>query len=78
MTTPFGATSVNEADTARRTIEFSLNPAQEKEWEAFDAWSVTYFAKHSLRLFKRIMTEEQVRENYRSPVTKRGDYRGHP
>ena len=32
-------------------------------------------AKNSYRLFKAIKTEEQIRENYRSPVQKKGDYR---
>ena len=61
----------------RKTLEFTPNPELEEEWQSFDAWAIEYFTKHSLRLFKRIMTEEQVREDHRSPVTKKGDYRGH-
>ena len=75
VTTPFGASSFNEAEATRKTLEFSLSPEQEKEWQAFDAWAIEYFVKHSFRLFKRIMTEDQVREAYRSPVTKKGDYK---
>ena len=32
-------------------------------------------AQNSYRLFKAIKTEEQIRENYRSPMQKKGDYR---
>ena len=56
-------------------MEFSLSAEQEKEWAAFDDWAVSYLAKNSYRLFKAIKTEEQIRENYRSPVQKKGDYR---
>ena len=76
VTTPFGATSFSEAEAGgRRTLEFSLSPEQEKEWLAFDEWAVEYLVKHSFRLFKAIRTEAQIRENYRSPVQKKGDYR---
>ena len=77
VSTPFGASSFgNDAEATRKTLEFSLSPEQEKEWQAFDAWAIAMFAQHSFRLFKKIMTEDQVREAYRSPVTKKGDYRG--
>ena len=75
VTTPFGATSFSEGEGGRKTLEFSLSPEQEKEWQAFDAWAISHLAKHSLRLFKALKTKEQIRENYRSPVQKKGDYR---
>ena len=75
VTAPFGASSFNEAEATRKTLEFHLSPEDEKEWLAFDAWAIQMFAQHSFRLFKRIMTEDQVRESYRSPVTKKGDYK---
>ena len=75
ISTPFGASSFNSEDTTRKTIEFSLSPEQEKSWDAFDTYILGYLAKHSYRLFKRIMTEDQVKENYRSPVSRKGDYR---
>ena len=75
VTTPFGASSFNDAEATRQTLEFSLSPEQEKQWQAFDAWALEYFGQHSFRLFKRIMTEDQMKEAYRSPVTKKGDYR---
>jgi hypothetical protein len=75
VTTPFGATSFTEGEGGRKTLEFSLSPEQEKQWQAFDEWAVGYLVKHSFRLFKALKTEEQIRENYRSPVQKKGDYR---
>jgi hypothetical protein len=75
VTTPFGATSFTEGEGGRKTLEFSLSPEQEKEWQAFDDAAVEYLVKHSFRLFKALKTEAQIRENYRSPVSKKGDYR---
>ena len=75
VTTPFGASSFAGEEGGRKTLEFSLSAEQEKEWQAFDAWAVSYLAQNSYRLFKAIKTEEQIRENYRSPVQKKGDYR---
>jgi hypothetical protein len=77
VTTPFGATSYNEGEGGRKTVEFSLTPEQDKAWLAFDHWAVEYLAKHSFRLFKKILTEDAVRENYRSPVTRKEGYRPH-
>ena len=75
VTTPFGASAFNaEADTSRKTLEISIGTEAEKQWDAFDAYAIGYLAKHSFRLFKRVMTEDQVRENYRSPVSRKGDY----
>ena len=75
VTTPFGANSFTEGEGGRKTLEFSLSPEEEKRWLAFDQWAVNYLVKHSFRLFKVIKTEEQIRENYRSPMQKKGDYR---
>jgi hypothetical protein len=75
VTTPFGASSFAGEEGGRKTLEFSLSAEQEKEWAAFDELTVSYLAKNSYRLFKAIKTEEQIRENYRSPVQKKGDYR---
>ena len=75
VTSPFGATSFTEGEGGRKTLEFSLSTEQEQSWQAFDAWAIAYLAQNSYRLFKAIKTEEQIRENYRSPVQKKGDYR---
>ena len=75
VTTPFGATSFTQEEGGRKTLEFTLTDAQATEWGAFDNWAVSYLAKNSYRLFKAIRTEDQIRENYRSPMQQKGDYR---
>ena len=75
VTSPFGATSFSEGEGGRKTLDFSLSADQELSWQTFDDWAIDYLTKHSFRLFKAIKTEAQIRENYRSPVQKKGDYR---
>ena len=77
VSSPFGATSFNEEATSRKTIEFNLTPEQEEQFQQFDEWAIAYLSEHSERLLKKKLTPEQVREGYRSPVTKKGSYRGH-
>ena len=67
---PFGATAYNDEATSRKTIEFNLTPEQEEEFKRFDEWAVSYLSEHSERLFKKSLTSDQVREGYKSPVTK--------
>ena len=77
VSTPFGATSFNDEATSRKTIEFNLTPEQEAQFQEFDEWAIGYLAAQSERLFKKKLTPDQIREGYRSPVTKKGSYRGH-
>ena len=77
VSTPFGATSFNDEATSRKTIEFNLTEEQEEQFKRFDEWAIGYLSEHSERLFKKKLTPDQVREGYRSPVTKKGSYRGH-
>ena len=77
VTTPFGATAFNDETTSRKTIEFNLTPELEEQFQQFDEWAINYLSDHSERVFKKKLTPDQVREGYRSPVTKKGSYRGH-
>jgi len=79
VSSPFGATSFNdEANaTSRRTIEFNLTPEQEEIFQAFDNWACSYLSENSERIFRKALSIDQIREGYRSPVTKKGSYRGH-
>ncbi len=77
LSTPFGATSFNDEATTRKTIEFNLSPEQEDFFQRFDEWAVGYLSEHSERLFRKKLSPDQVREGYRSPVTKKAGYRGH-
>jgi hypothetical protein len=74
LTSPFGASSFNDENTVRKTIEFRLPGATVDFWDGFDAWAVTYITCNSNRLFGKPLTIEQVREGYKPCVTRRGNY----
>ena len=75
--TPFGATSWGDEATTRKTIEFNLTPEQEAKFDEITKWAHEYLAKHSERLFRKSMTDEQVADTFRPPVTKKGDFHPH-
>ena len=75
--TPFGATSFNDEAATRKTIEFTLSPDQETKFQDFDKWAIAYLSKNSDRIFKKSLTQEQIKDLYKSPVTKRGDFPPH-
>jgi hypothetical protein len=74
LTTPFGASSFGEEQTQRKTIEFRLPPQWVEHFQSFDAWAIVYLTEHSERLFKKLLTTEQVTEMYKPTVTQRGSY----
>jgi hypothetical protein len=71
---PFRATSYGDDASSRQTIEFKMTDEQQKHWEAFDTWAITYLSTHSERIFKKQLTQDQLRESYRSPVTRKEVY----
>ena len=79
VTSPFGATSFNDETnmSSRRTIEFNLTPELEDVFQSFDEWACEYLSEHSERIFRKTLSIDQIRDGYRSPVTKKGSYRGH-
>ena len=76
LTTPFGASSFGDDATTRKTIEFRLAP--DSIWLAYfdtiDAWAIPYIALNSERLFKKTLTDVQVREIYKPIVQRKGAY----
>ncbi len=74
---PFGATNYGDDTSSRQTIEFKLNLEQQKHWDAFDNWCLSYLHTNSERIFKKQMTQEQLRESYRSPVTRKEGFEPH-
>ena len=76
-TTPFGASSWNDENASRKTLDFHLTDEQAAEFDAFDVWAKGYLAEHSERIFKKKLSEEQVAQHYRSPVIRKDDYRPH-
>ena len=75
LRTPFGATTFGDEEATRKTLEFSLSPEQHAFWQQFDEWAVNYLAENAARFFKKPLTKEQIREQYKSPVTQKGEYR---
>ena len=73
-TTPFGANTFNDEDTARKNIEFRLTPEQDAEMHAFDDWAKDYLEQNSERLMKKKLSREQIEEHYRSPVRRQEGY----
>ena len=69
-TTPFGASAWNDENAIRRTLDFHLTDEQAAAFDAFDVWAKGYLAAESERIFKKKLTEEQVAQNYRSPVVR--------
>ena len=76
-TTPFGATTFNGEEAAQRTIEFNLTEEEVDEFKDVTEWLIGYLAEHSLRIFKREMTQDQISESLRTPVTQKGSFRPH-
>ena len=76
-TTPFGASAWNDENAIRRTLDFHLTDEQAAALDAFDVWAKGYLAAESERIFKKKLTEEQVAQNYRSPVIRKENYRPH-
>ena len=74
LTTPFGASSFGEEQTQRKTIEYRLPPQWVEHFQKFDTWAIAYLTEHSERLFKKLLTTEQVKEMYKPTVTQRGSY----
>ena len=74
LTTPFGACSFGEEPTQRKTIEYRLPPQWLECFEKFDAWAVEYLVEHSERIFKKLLTTDQVREMHKPCVSRRGSY----
>ena len=74
---PFGATSFGDEVNTRQTIEFILDEKQDAHWAAFDKWAIAYLSEHSERLFKKVLTIDQVKDTYKSPVTRKDNYQPH-
>ena len=72
LTVPFGLSSWEES--SRKNLELRCTSDVEPFFLQLDEWACAYLVQHSERLFKKKLTPEQVAENYRSPLTKKGDY----
>ena len=74
---PFGGTAFNDELNSPQTVEFILDDKQEAHWAAFDKLAIAYLSEHSERLFKKVLTIDQVKDTYKSPVTRKENYPAH-
>ena len=66
---PFGANNFDrDASAVRQNLELQMTKELEAYFTKFDAWAVQYLSANSERLFKKQMTEAQIKEQYHSPV----------
>ena len=72
--TPFGAGTFQDEVATRQTLEFRLQPEQDEQWLAFDAWAIDYIWENNERIFKKVMTRAQIEDHYRSPCTRKDGY----
>ena len=74
--TRFGASCFDKnVETNRKSLDFDIT--EDKQILAMlrdiDAWVVEYMHTHSTRIFKKAMSKDVVKENYKPLVTQYGD-----
>ena len=69
---PFTPSAYDKEDktATRLTLELRCDAHMLEYFDAFDAWAKAYLLEHSMRLFKKELTELQVEEGYH-PTVKR-------
>ena len=68
---PFAPSTFDRDETATRlTLELRCNAPILAHFDAFDLWAKGYLLEHSVRLFKKQLTEAQVEKGYH-PFVKR-------
>jgi hypothetical protein len=68
---PFPPSTFDKDEAATRlTLELRCDAHMLEYFDAFDAWAKAYILEHSMRLFKKQLTELQVQEGYH-PTVKR-------
>jgi hypothetical protein len=68
---PFAPSTFDKDETATRlSLELRLNAPMLEYFDAFDLWAKGYLLEHSLRLFKKQLTEAQIQEGFH-PCVKR-------
>ncbi len=66
---PFGVNNFDGDTTAvRQNLKLRATKDLVEYFADFDAWAVGYLAANSERLFKKQLTEAQIKETYHSPV----------
>ena len=71
---PWRPSTFEGATEGRLNISFVTDPALLAWAQALDKWTVAYVTQHCERLLKKKLSEQQVREAYKSPLVQKGDY----
>ena len=75
--TPFGATTFNNEESAQKTIEFNITEDEDTMFHNVIDWIITHLTENSERIFKKLMSREQIADSFRSPITRRTGYGPH-
>ena len=74
-TTPFGPSNFDRDPLAtRQNLELRFPPQLEAWFTEVDKFMLGYLFTHSERIFKKQLTEEQVRESFHPTLKRSGDY----
>ena len=68
LRSPFDASTFDKDPAATRlNLQISLDdPIVVEQLQAFEAWLLDYLAQHSERIFKKVLTSDQLKANYSS------------
>jgi hypothetical protein len=74
-TAPFGPSNFEkDALATRQNLELRIPPELETYFDELDQWMLQYLEKHSERIFKRVLSPEQIRDAYHPTLKRQGDY----
>ena len=74
-TAPFGPSNFEkDALATRQNLELRIPKDLETYFDEVDQWMLNYLETHSERIFKRVLSKEQVRDAYHPTLKRQGDY----
>ncbi len=75
LSSPLGACTFGNEETARKTIEFSLDPDDYATWGRVAEWARGHVEEHCERIFKKKVSAATIAENFRAPAIQKGEHR---
>jgi hypothetical protein len=74
-TSPFGPSNFEkDALATRQNLELRIPPELEQYFDDLDIWMLQYLEQHSERIFKRVLSSDQLRDAYHPTLKRNGDY----
>jgi hypothetical protein len=72
---PFGPSNFDKDPLAtRQNLELRIPADLETYFDEVDSWMLSYLETNSMRIFKKELSKEQVRDAYHPTVKRQGDY----